>query len=145
MASKEKLTRIAIVSHDRCKPKKCRQECKKSCPVVRMGECLGRDEAASSALKSCTRGGGQVLGFEASWACRLPTGKLCIEVTPADKIATISEQLCIGCGICVKVSTPGVREGGGQGQHSCGGWGRLLKVSTPGVRGGCLHQLYCTN
>lgn len=29
-------------------------------------------------------------------------GKLCIEVTPADKIAFISEELCIGCGICVK-------------------------------------------
>lgn len=29
-------------------------------------------------------------------------GKLCIEVTPNDKIATISEELCIGCGICVK-------------------------------------------
>jgi len=61
----EKLTRIAIVSTDKCKPKRCRQECKKSCPVVRMG-------------------------------------KLCIEVTPSDKIATISESLCIGCGICVK-------------------------------------------
>ncbi|XP_032873984.1 ATP-binding cassette sub-family E member 1 [Amblyraja radiata] len=34
----DKLTRIAIVSHDKCKPKKCRQECKKSCPVVRMGK-----------------------------------------------------------------------------------------------------------
>uniref|UniRef100_A0A8C2HLF4 ATP-binding cassette sub-family E member 1 n=1 Tax=Cyprinus carpio TaxID=7962 RepID=A0A8C2HLF4_CYPCA len=31
-------TRIAIVNHDKCKPKKCRQECKKSCPVVRMGK-----------------------------------------------------------------------------------------------------------
>lgn len=62
---KDKLTRIAIVSNDKCKPKKCRQECKKSCPVVRMG-------------------------------------KLCIEVTPADKIAFISEDLCIGCGICAK-------------------------------------------
>lgn len=31
------LTRIALVNPDRCKPKKCRQECKKSCPVVRMG------------------------------------------------------------------------------------------------------------
>jgi len=61
----DKLTRIAIVSSDKCKPKRCRQECKKSCPVVRMG-------------------------------------KLCIEVSPNDKIATISEQLCIGCGICVK-------------------------------------------
>jgi len=61
----EKLTRIAIVSEDKCKPKKCRQECKKSCPVVRMG-------------------------------------KLCIEVAPTSKIAWISEELCIGCGICVK-------------------------------------------
>ncbi|XP_070554138.1 ATP-binding cassette sub-family E member 1-like [Ptychodera flava] len=63
--SQDKLTRIAIVSSDKCKPKRCRQECKKSCPVVRMG-------------------------------------KLCIEVTPADKIAFISEELCIGCGICAK-------------------------------------------
>jgi translation initiation factor RLI1 len=31
-------------------------------------------------------------------------GKLCIEVSPADKIAFISEELCIGCGICAKVS-----------------------------------------
>ncbi|KAJ8297673.1 hypothetical protein KUTeg_024204 [Tegillarca granosa] len=63
--SQAKLTRIAIVSNDKCKPKRCRHECKKSCPVVRMG-------------------------------------KLCIEVTPADKIAFISEELCIGCGICAK-------------------------------------------
>jgi len=31
-------------------------------------------------------------------------GKLCVEVTPNDKIAWISEDLCIGCGICVKAS-----------------------------------------
>ena len=62
----DKLTRIAIVNSDKCKPKRCKQECKKSCPVVRMG-------------------------------------KLCIEVVPNDKIATVSEELCIGCGICVKV------------------------------------------
>jgi len=61
----DKLTRIAIVNADKCKPKRCKQECKKSCPVVRMG-------------------------------------KLCIEVTPASKIAFISEELCIGCGICPK-------------------------------------------
>ncbi|KAJ7526339.1 hypothetical protein O6H91_16G002500 [Diphasiastrum complanatum] len=61
----DRLTRIAIVSSDRCKPKKCRQECKKSCPVVM-------------------------------------TGKLCIEVSSTSKIAFISEELCIGCGICVK-------------------------------------------
>ena len=34
----DKLTRIAIVSTDKCKPKRCRQECKKSCPVVRRGK-----------------------------------------------------------------------------------------------------------
>lgn len=65
MSTQDKLTRIAIVNSDKCKPKRCKQECKKSCPVVRMG-------------------------------------KLCIEVTPNDKIAVISEELCIGCGICVK-------------------------------------------
>ncbi|RRT41528.1 hypothetical protein B296_00018337, partial [Ensete ventricosum] len=32
----------------------------------------------------------------------LLTGKLCIEVIPASKLAFISEELCIGCGICVK-------------------------------------------
>jgi len=68
------MTRIAIVSTDKCKPKKCRQECKRSCPVVRMGP-------------GAT---GQV------------AGKLCIEVSPTSKIASISEELCIGCGICVK-------------------------------------------
>ncbi|MCJ1292201.1 Fe-S cluster-binding ribosome biosynthesis protein [Xylographa carneopallida] len=34
----DRLTRIAIVNNDKCKPKKCRQECKKSCPVVRTGK-----------------------------------------------------------------------------------------------------------
>lgn len=33
-------------------------------------------------------------------------GKLCIEVTPQSKIVWISESLCIGCGICIKVSQP---------------------------------------
>ncbi|XP_063718795.1 ATP-binding cassette sub-family E member 1-like [Symsagittifera roscoffensis] len=59
------LTRVAIVSKDKCKPKKCRQECRKSCPVNKVG-------------------------------------KLCIEVLPTSKIASISEELCIGCGICPK-------------------------------------------
>jgi len=36
--TQEKLTRVAIVNTDRCKPKKCRQECKRSCPVVRQGK-----------------------------------------------------------------------------------------------------------
>ena len=33
-----------------------------------------------------------------------PAGKLCVEATPASQMAWISEELCIGCGICVKVS-----------------------------------------
>lgn len=37
-STQDKLTRIAIVNNDRCKPKKCRQECKRSCPVVRQGK-----------------------------------------------------------------------------------------------------------
>ena len=32
------MTRIAIVQSEKCKPKKCRQECKKSCPVVKLGK-----------------------------------------------------------------------------------------------------------
>ncbi|KAK9789648.1 hypothetical protein AB5N19_07592 [Seiridium cardinale] len=34
----DKLTRIAIVNSDKCKPRKCKQECKRSCPVVRSGK-----------------------------------------------------------------------------------------------------------
>ena len=59
------MSRIAIIDTNKCKPKKCNQECKNYCPVVRMG-------------------------------------KLCIEVSPSSKIAIISEELCIGCGICTK-------------------------------------------
>jgi ATP-binding cassette subfamily E protein 1 len=62
---KKTQTRIAIINPDKCKPKKCKQECKKFCPVNRVG-------------------------------------KLCIEVKPTDKVAVISETLCIGCGVCPK-------------------------------------------
>jgi ATP-binding cassette subfamily E protein 1 len=34
----DKMTRIAIVNSSKCKPKKCNQECKKSCPVVKLGK-----------------------------------------------------------------------------------------------------------
>lgn len=60
-----KLTRIAIVNADRCKPRKCNLECHKCCPVVLQG-------------------------------------KLCIEVNHQSTIAKISEELCIGCALCVK-------------------------------------------
>ena len=32
------LPRIAIINTQKCKPKKCNQECKKSCPVVKLGK-----------------------------------------------------------------------------------------------------------
>ena len=63
--STDKLTRVAIINDQRCKPKKCAQECRKHCPVVKLG-------------------------------------KMCIEATPTSKIAFIAENLCIGCGLCVK-------------------------------------------
>ncbi|OEL26403.1 ABC transporter E family member 2 [Dichanthelium oligosanthes] len=31
------------------------------------------------------------------------TGRQCIQVTPSSKVSLISEDMCIGCGICVKV------------------------------------------
>ena len=66
MSSKNsKLTRIAVVNADRCKPNKCNQECKNFCPVNRIG-------------------------------------RLCVDVDLLSKISTISEPVCIGCGICVK-------------------------------------------
>ncbi|BAM41701.1 RNase L inhibitor protein [Theileria orientalis strain Shintoku] len=34
----ENKLRIAIVSSDKCKPKKCRQECRRSCPVTKTGK-----------------------------------------------------------------------------------------------------------
>lgn len=116
----DKLTRIAIVSTDKCKPKKCRQECRKSCPVVRMGACLpsnlfrltfwhvaewpsGRVGQRRRTTVQCTRS-----HFPPPFLPPCPffllynTGKLCIEVNPKSKVAFISESLCIGCGICVK-------------------------------------------
>ncbi|CAG8470274.1 1234_t:CDS:2 [Cetraspora pellucida] len=88
----DKLTRIAIVSSDKCKPKKCRQECKKSCPVVRMG---GYFSATTLLDFNFNFSNGFFIHL-------LILGKLCIEVTPDSKIAFISEELCIGCGICIK-------------------------------------------
>jgi len=42
--------RIAIVSSDKCKPKKCKQECKKFCPVVRTGKfCVEVDKTSKIA------------------------------------------------------------------------------------------------
>ncbi|KNC87092.1 ABC transporter E family member 2 [Sphaeroforma arctica JP610] len=49
----DKLTRVAIVSSDKCKPKQCRQECKRSCPVNRMGKlCIDVTPAAKCSIIS---------------------------------------------------------------------------------------------
>lgn len=37
-SNEDEATRIAIVEAERCKPKKCAQECKKKCPVVKLGK-----------------------------------------------------------------------------------------------------------
>lgn len=37
-SGEDRMTRIAIVAKDKCKPKKCRLECKRSCPINRMGK-----------------------------------------------------------------------------------------------------------
>lgn len=63
--SDEDRLRIAIVDSNRCRPRRCNQECKKYCPVNK-------------------------------------TGKHCISAAPSAKQAAIAENLCIGCGICVK-------------------------------------------
>lgn len=177
----DRLDRIAILSADRCKPKKCRQECKKSCPVVKIGAFPGRrgggcsvglcrarcvqvkaraarvrcyatsstpeaeavhnspppppftyfflpnatqrlpfphtpheknpphpspqtrpiDKSPPSIPASASHRSGSQHKPALAWY-RTHAGKLCIEVGGTSKIAHISEDLCIGCGICVK-------------------------------------------
>ena len=99
--TQDKLTRIAIVSSDKCKPKRCRQECKKSCPVVRMGMYPQIDLLLPG--PSCLPLQEECRTFRWPKEMLSTTGKLCIEATPDKKIAAISETLCIGCGICAKV------------------------------------------
>ena len=53
MPREDTLTRIAIVNPDKCKPKKCRQECKKKCPVVRIGKlCIDVDKMSTMSVIS---------------------------------------------------------------------------------------------
>ena len=47
----EKGLRVAILDENKCKPKKCAQECKKGCPVVRMGKlCIEVTPTSKSAV-----------------------------------------------------------------------------------------------
>lgn len=62
-----KYKRIAIVNTDKCKPDKCKHECRRKCPVVKNGQMC------------------------------ITIGK---DTSDKKQKATISEILCIGCGIC---------------------------------------------
>ena len=73
-------SRIVIVNPDKCNPSKCNKECKNSCPVNRVG-------------KQC---------IEIVPRVDISTSTSSLSGTGVKKsIAQISEELCIGCGICV--------------------------------------------
>lgn len=69
-----KLTRIAIIDKEKCKPTKCNFECGLICPQNRQG-------------KQCV----ELVDIE-----DIPT------VPSGKKIAKINESICIGCGLCAK-------------------------------------------
>ena len=51
----EEQSRIAILNPEKCKPSKCRQECKKSCPVVRTGACADASPTPLAAIQMLSR------------------------------------------------------------------------------------------
>jgi len=54
-AATDDLTRVAIVSSDRCRPKKCHLECKKACPVNKTGKkCIEVENTSKIAFISET-------------------------------------------------------------------------------------------
>ena len=96
-----------------CKPKKCRQECKRNCPVVRTGQWIVSAARWTGAVGACSAplrvGGppwqcathGRVLDCCPDGLSRhttpipAPPGKMCIEVDPTSKISYISEEVCL--------------------------------------------------
>jgi ATP-binding cassette, sub-family E, member 1 len=78
------LTRIAIIHAERCKPKKCKQECKKSCPVVKLGKlCIEVTPKSKLAFIS---------------------EPLCIGTSISLQLSTLSDLSCFGCGGLVALS-----------------------------------------
>jgi hypothetical protein len=75
---------IRFSQEDKCKPKKCKQECKKSCPVVRMG----KQVCAIRSLQSRSP-------FPSAAESHLVTRAQCIEVEMTSKLAVIAESLCM--------------------------------------------------
>jgi len=76
----------------------CRQECKRNCPVVRMGKQWYMKILKHTVRVSAVASDVLVLTMHVLCFCTLCS----IEVEVSSKIAFISEVLCIGCGICVK-------------------------------------------
>lgn len=75
----KKNTRIAIIDKNKCKPLKCNFECGKICPVNKQ-------------KKECIK----IVDIE-------DTAKLSINgIAKKKQIASIVEDACIGCGLCVK-------------------------------------------
>ncbi|KAI2514030.1 putative Fer4-like domain in RNase L inhibitor [Fragilaria crotonensis] len=72
----DSMTRIAIISSSKCKPNKCHQECKKSCPVVKSGkqciEVTGKSKLAFISEPLCIGCG------------------ICVKKCPFDAIAIIN-------------------------------------------------------
>lgn len=97
----DKITRIAIVDANRCKPKRCAQECKKvKEKFFKYVENVPQNHYSHVRWLEWVRS--DCYFQETNLIDYDQPGKLCIEVKPTDKIAFISEILCIGCGICVK-------------------------------------------
>lgn len=68
----DQLTRIAIIHADKCKPKKCKQECKKSCPVVKLGKlCIEVTPKSKLAFISEPLCIGTSIGLQLPTSCEL--------------------------------------------------------------------------
>ena len=72
------MTRIAIIDKKKCKPNKCKKECMTFCPPQ--------------------QGGKKVIDIEDIGSNNIMNSG---DVSINKKIAKISEQMCVGCGICV--------------------------------------------
>ena len=78
-----KLTRIAVINKDKCKPNKCNFECGLVCPVNRQKkECIKLVDIEDISATVINR--------------NTSVGK---------RIAKINEDFCIGCGLCAKENT----------------------------------------
>lgn len=103
-SGEDSLTRIAIVKAERCKPKKCNQECKKSCPVVKLGKlCIEVGPKSKMAFISeplCI--GESPIFIESSEQVSAFFVFHCYFVGESSKHDVYPLLFLLGCGICVK-------------------------------------------